>query len=125
MDNAQLEKALLEMPIETLLTEIPEIQNSMVHLIQSNKDMKEYDPNGEDTDLTTAIEENNDLIQRQNKRIDLTLHIIRRRVNEAAANAIESTVETFRKRYLTNDDSHKETVENDKDDNMNSDGVFL
>lgn len=100
MNTAQLEKALWEMPIETLLTEIPEIQNSMVHLIQSNKDMKEFDPEGTDPDLTTAIEENEALLQRQDKRIDLTLQVIRERVNEAAAREMGSSVATFRDKYI-------------------------
>ncbi|SAL98066.1 hypothetical protein [Absidia glauca] len=100
MDTAQLQKALWEMPIETLLTEIPEIQNSMVHLIQSNKDMKEFDPEGTDPDLTLAIEENEALLQRQDKRIDLTLEVIRERVNEAAAREMGSSVATFRDRYI-------------------------
>ncbi|CAO3596329.1 unnamed protein product [Absidia cylindrospora] len=96
LDTTKLKKALWDMPIETLLTEIPEIQNSMVHLIQSNNDMKEYDPQGLDTDLTTAIEENKDLIQRQDQRIDLTLEVIRERVNDAAAREMASSVATFR-----------------------------
>ncbi|KAI8336974.1 hypothetical protein BC941DRAFT_426271 [Chlamydoabsidia padenii] len=102
MNTTQLEKALWEMPIETLLTEIPEIQNSMVHLIQSNKDMKEFDPQGNDIDLTTAIEENEGLLQRQDERIDLTLEVIRQRVNEAAAREMASSVATFRERYIKN-----------------------
>ncbi|CAO3625075.1 unnamed protein product [Cunninghamella echinulata] len=58
MDLQQLEKALRELPIDTLLTEIPELQNSLIHLIQSNKDMKEFDPEGTDPNLTLAIKEN-------------------------------------------------------------------
>ncbi|CAO3610030.1 unnamed protein product [Cunninghamella blakesleeana] len=100
MDLKQLKNALKEMPIDTLLSEIPEIQNSLLHLIQSNKDMDEFDPEGKDPELTLAIKENKDLIKRYNDRIDLTLEVIRVRINEAAAMEMGSTVESFREKYM-------------------------
>lgn len=100
MDLKQLENALKEMPIDTLLSEIPEIQNSLIHLIRSNKDMKDFDPEGKDPELTLAIKENKDLIKRYNDRIDLTLDVIRERINEAAALEIGSNVESFREKYM-------------------------
>ncbi|KAI9301996.1 hypothetical protein BJ944DRAFT_270616 [Cunninghamella echinulata] len=123
MDLQQLEKALRELPIDTLLTEIPELQNSLIHLIQSNKDMKEFDPEGTDPDLTLAIKENKDLIKRYDKRIDLILEVIRDRVNEAAATEMGSTVDSFREKYM------KDIQEEDKEaltkTTSSEEGVYL
>ncbi|KAF7722988.1 hypothetical protein EC973_002458 [Apophysomyces ossiformis] len=116
MNNTQLERALRQLPPDTLLTEIPVVQNSIMHLQQSNKDMREFDPEAKDPDLITAIRENEDLIKRYEDRINLTLSIIRERIGEAAAAEVRSNVEEFRRRYPTCPDG--ESMEEE-------DGVFL
>ncbi|KAI8381442.1 uncharacterized protein BYT42DRAFT_494116 [Radiomyces spectabilis] len=102
-DKSRLNKALKELPPDTLLTEIPEIQNSIAHLRRSNNEMREFDPDRQDPDLTTAIDENEALIERYEVRIDLTLEVIRERLGEAAAREMESNVLAFRKQYQPSD----------------------
>ncbi|ORX62264.1 hypothetical protein DM01DRAFT_1331712 [Hesseltinella vesiculosa] len=100
MDLPTFEKALHDMPIPTLLTEIPTIQNSMIHLLRSNEEMEDFDPDHLDPDLTSAIAENKEVIDRQNQRIDLAIAVIRERINDAAAKEMADTVATFREKYL-------------------------
>ncbi|KAI9317905.1 hypothetical protein BX666DRAFT_1558721 [Dichotomocladium elegans] len=99
MDLKRLEQALQELPIDALLTEIPQVQNSIKHLLSSNDAMREYDPDSSDPDLTTAIAENQAVLERHEKRIDLTLEVIRKRIGEAAAREVGSNVAAFRKSY--------------------------
>lgn len=112
MEPAQLEKALNELPPATLITEIPEIQNAIAHLLKSNQEMLEYDAN--DVDLQQAIKENKDLITRKEKQVDLTLKVIRERLGEAAWREMGSNVIEFRK-------IHKQELSNNKEE----EGVFL
>ena len=107
MDLTQLQQALRQLPKDTLLTEIPEVQNSIKHLLQSNKEMREYDPEGKDPDLTQAIEENQQLMERHEARIDATLRIIRERIGEAAGREMASNVIAFRKEYPTKPDEEE------------------
>ncbi|KAI8073587.1 hypothetical protein BDF21DRAFT_400952 [Thamnidium elegans] len=115
MDPVQLEQALNELPHATLITEIPEIQNAIAHLLKSNQEMREYDPN--DPDLIEAIKENKDLITRKEAQIDLTLKVIRERMGEAAWREMGSNVKEFR-------DIHKQELLNNKPD-KEEEGVFL
>ncbi|KAG0169240.1 U2 snRNP-associated SURP domain-containing protein [Apophysomyces sp. BC1015] len=115
MDPIQLERALRELPPDTLLTEIPVVQNSISHLRQSNTEMHEFDPEEKDLDLVTAIRENEGLIKRYEARIDLTLSIIRERIGEAAAEEVKSNVVEFRRQYEAASEG----------ENMEEDGVFL
>ncbi|KAI8993678.1 hypothetical protein BDB01DRAFT_847522 [Pilobolus umbonatus] len=110
MDKQQLEKALYELPIDTLLTEIPEIQNTIHHLLQSNKEMREYDPEGNDTDLQQAITENKDLIKRKEQQVDVTLTVIRERIGLPAWREVGSNVVAFRKKYKEELADNKEGV---------------
>lgn len=114
MDPTQLAQALEQLPHDTLLTEIPQVQNSIKHLLRSNREMREYDPEGKDDDLLAAISENETLIQRYEARIDLTLKVIRERLGEAAAREVGSNVDAFRQQYPTTSSS-----------NGDDDGVFL
>ncbi|KAJ8659733.1 hypothetical protein O0I10_004715 [Lichtheimia ornata] len=116
MDTRRLEQALEQLPHDTLLTEIPQVQNSIKHLLRSNREMRDYDPEGKDNDLLAAISENESLIQRYEARIDLTLKVIRERLGEAAAREVGSNVDAFRQQYPTTSSSNS----NDGDD-----GVFL
>ncbi|KAG2210557.1 hypothetical protein INT47_002499 [Mucor saturninus] len=113
MEPVQLEKALNELPPVTLITEIPEVQNAIAHLLQSNQEMREYDPN--DPDMVQAIKENKDLIMRKERQIDLTLKVIRERLGEAAWREMGSNVKEFR-------EMHKEELLNNKQE---EEGVFL
>lgn len=113
MEPVQLEKALNELPPATLITEIPEIQNAIAHLLKSNKEMLEYDAN--DADLIQAVKENKDLITRKEKQVDLTLKVIRERLGEAAWREMGSNVIEFRKLHK------QELLENNKEE----EGVFL
>ncbi|KAI9023100.1 hypothetical protein CLU79DRAFT_835071 [Phycomyces nitens] len=99
MQLEQLEKALRQLPHDTLMTEIPEVQNSIAHLQKSNDEMREYDPDQSDPDLVQAIDENIELIKRYEERIDLTLRVIREIIGEAAAREMGSNVAAFRARY--------------------------
>ncbi|KAI7876206.1 hypothetical protein K492DRAFT_172711 [Lichtheimia hyalospora FSU 10163] len=108
METTRLEQALEQLPHDTLLTEIPQVQNSIKHLLRSNREMRDYDPEGQDQDLLAAISENEALIQRYEARIDLTLKVIRERLGEAAAREVGSNVNAFREQYPTtsnNDDN--------------------
>lgn len=114
LNKQQLEKALYELPIDTLLTEIPEIHNAVAHLIQSNQEMAEFDPEGKDADLLQAIRENKDLIKRKEQQVDITLNVIRERLGMAAWREVGSNVVDFRKK-------HKDVLSN----NRESIGVYL
>ncbi|KAL0090612.1 hypothetical protein J3Q64DRAFT_1007854 [Phycomyces blakesleeanus] len=114
MQLDQLEKALRQLPHDTLMTEIPEIQNSIAHLKKSNDEMREYDPDHSDPDFVQAIGENIALIKHYEERIDLTLRVIREIIGEAAAREMGSNVASFRERYQTPQESTQEEA-----------GVFL
>ncbi|KAI8060814.1 hypothetical protein BC940DRAFT_311166 [Gongronella butleri] len=124
MDLAQFRKALEEMPIPTLLSEIPAIQNAMVHLLRSNQEIRDFDPDGADPELTQAVQENMEVLQRQDKRIDMAIDVIRERINDAAAKEVADTVATFRERYLA-PPTHEQSSQNDQNDNDEEQGVFL
>ncbi|KAI9492101.1 hypothetical protein BDB00DRAFT_766072 [Zychaea mexicana] len=123
MDLARLKQALQQLPIDTLLSEIPEVQNSIAHLLKSNEAMREFDPKGEDRDLTEAIEENQALMERHENRIDLTLRVIKERLGEAAAYEVGSNVDAFRKEHPTKPvvpENQKQQQEQEQEE-----GVFL
>lgn len=120
MDFTRLEQALRQLPRDTLLTEIPEVQNSIAHLLKSNEAMREYDPERNDPDLCLAITENEALIQRYEKRIDLTLQVIRDRLGEAAAREVRSNVDAFRRQHPTEVVQHQNNQSKESNE-----GVFL
>ena len=97
------------LPTETLLSEIGRLQNSNKHLVRSNDEMKEFDPALNDSDLKMAVHENEQVISRQQDQIHTLIELIRTRLGDDAARAIESTVEEYRK----------------KDQDMVNGGVFL
>jgi hypothetical protein len=117
MNPAQLEKALYELPPATLITEIPEVQNAIAHLLKSNQEMREFDPENTDPDFAQAIKENVDLIKRKEKQVDLTLKIIRERLGEAAWREMGSNVKEFR-------DIHSKELK-DQVEQEQAQGVFL
>lgn len=119
MNPAQLEKALNDLPPPTLITEIPEIQNAIAHLLKSNQEMREFDPESRDVDLVQAIKENIDLIKRKEKQVDLTLKIIRERLGEAAWREMGSNVKEFREIHA------KELQDLQKSQEPEEEGVFL
>lgn len=122
MDHQQLEKALNELPATSLISEIPEIQNAIAHLLQSNQEMRQFDPENEDPDFKQAITENLDLILRKEQQIDLTLRIIRERIGEAAWREMSSNVKEFR-------EMHKEQLQKQQkeqqDQEDQEEGVYL
>ncbi|CAO3623064.1 unnamed protein product [Mucor fragilis] len=124
MDSGQLEKALNEMPAVTLITEIPEIQNAIAHLLKSNQEMREFDPDNQDPDFIQAIKENVDLIKRKEKQVDITLRVIRERLGEAAWREIGSNVKEFRElhahEFKAEQQSQQSKAEKDEEE-----GVFL
>ena len=122
MDLARLENALQQLPVDTLLTEIPEIQNSIKHLLKSNNEMREYDPERKDQDLIEAVEENIELMRRHEIRIDVTLRVIKERIGEAAFFEVKSNVDAFRKEYPTGITKAKIKEEENK---AAEEGVFL
>jgi hypothetical protein len=119
MNPSQLEKALYELPPVTLITEIPEIQNAIAHLLKSNQEMREFDPQHTDPDFIQAIKENVDLIKRKEKQVDLTLKVIRERLGEAAWREMGSNVKEFR-------DMHAQELRDQTQQQQQEDpGVFL
>ncbi|KAF1804651.1 hypothetical protein V8B55DRAFT_1498373 [Mucor lusitanicus] len=121
MNPAQLEKALNEMPAVTLITEIPEIQNAIAHLLKSNQEMREFDPDSQDPDFIQAIKENADLIKRKEKQVDMTLQVIRERLGEAAWREMGSNVKEFRELH-----AHELKAEQQpKAEKDEEEGVFL
>lgn len=125
MDFKQLEQALRQMPHDTLLTEIPQVQNSIAHLLHSNEAMREHDPEGQDPDLTTAIAENEELLQRYEARIDLTLRVIRERIGEAAAREVGSNIAAFRKEHPTSRTTTTTATSTANNEEQQDDGVYL
>ncbi|KAI7907578.1 uncharacterized protein BX663DRAFT_491361 [Cokeromyces recurvatus] len=120
MNQAQLEKALHDLPSSSLITEIPEIQNAIAHLLKSNQEMREFDPESKDSELVQAIQENKDLIMRKEKQVDLTLQVIRERLGEAAWREMGSNVKEFRELYAEQLKAER-NVQKDAEEN----GVFL
>ncbi|KAI7856863.1 hypothetical protein BDC45DRAFT_566921 [Circinella umbellata] len=121
MDLPRLENALRQLPADTLLTEIPEIQNSIKHLLKSNDEMREYDPEGKDRDLIEAVEENIELMRRHEIRIDVTLRVIKERLGEPAFFEVKSNVDALRKEYPTG----VTTAKKEEKDKAIEEGVFL
>ncbi|KAI8062782.1 uncharacterized protein B0P05DRAFT_574383 [Gilbertella persicaria] len=116
MEPELLKKALDDLPPASLITEIPEIQNAIAHLLKSNQEMIEYDPN--DPDLKQAIKENKDLIIRKEKHVDITLQVIRERLGEAAWREMGSNVKEFR-------EIHAEALKETRRPDNTEEGVFL
>ncbi|KAI8346181.1 hypothetical protein BD560DRAFT_411378 [Blakeslea trispora] len=117
MEPTQLRKALEELPPHSLITEIPEVQNAIFHLLKSNQEMLDYDPN--DPDLKQAIQENKELIKRKEVQVNITLEVIRERLGEAAWREMGSNVKEFRQIHA--DALNNVTSQQNKDDQ----GVFL
>lgn len=64
--------ALVDLPVENLYTKAAEIRNSIAHLEKSNRELEEYSQSvGGDADCVAAAQENEQVIQRMNRRIDL------------------------------------------------------
>lgn len=125
MDFKKLEQALRQLPHDTLLTEIPQSQNSIAHLLRSNEAMKEHiREEGQDPDLATAIEENEELLQRYEASIDLTLRVIRERIGEAAAREVQSNVEAFRNEHPTKNTKAPSST-SAANEEQQEDGVYL
>jgi hypothetical protein len=121
MDPSQLRKALKELPPISLMTEIPEVQNAIAHLIRSNNDIRDFDPDAKDPDLVQAIKENEDLIIRKDKQVDVTLQVIREQLGDAAWREMGSNVKEFRQKYAK--ELYPETNSNNKVEE--EEGVFL
>ncbi|KAI8581480.1 hypothetical protein K450DRAFT_231496 [Umbelopsis ramanniana AG] len=101
---------LEKLPTETILSEIGRLQNSNKHLIRSNAEMQEFDPALNDSDLKQAVNENEQVILRQQEQMHNLIELIRQRLGDHAAREIESTVEEYRKQ---------------DEDLVNGSGVFL
>ncbi|KAG1467307.1 hypothetical protein G6F56_004479 [Rhizopus delemar] len=114
MNDTHLRKALNELPSSSLISEITEIQNTIAHLLKSNQEMREFNAEQSDQDLVQAIQENQELIQRKEKQVDLTLTVVRERLGEAAWREIGNDVKEFR-------EIHARELEAEK----NEQGVFL
>ncbi|OZJ01851.1 hypothetical protein BZG36_05338 [Bifiguratus adelaidae] len=121
------------LPVDALLAEIPRLQNSNHHLERSNQDMRQYDPTNSDADLTLAIQENTNLVERQKQRIQVIRGIIHERLGAEADDAIERTIQMTRYRQQSQDQEadpmngsvEHPAVEEDQDTSNNSNGVFL
>ncbi|KAG2214505.1 hypothetical protein INT46_005124 [Mucor plumbeus] len=122
MDPVQLEKALNEMPPVTLITEIPEVLNAIAHLLKSNQEMREFDPDNKDPDFIQAIKENTDLITRKEKQVNITLQVIRERLGEAAWREMGSNVKEFREIHAQELKAEQQ-LQNEKD--KKEEGIFL
>ncbi|KAL9549239.1 hypothetical protein PS6_006181 [Mucor atramentarius] len=123
MNPAQLEKALNEMPAVTLITEIPEIQNAIAHLLKSNQEIREFDPDNKDPDFIQAIKENADLIKRKETQVDITLQVIRERLGEAAWREMGSNVKEFRELHAQELKAEQQFQQTKAD--KDEEGVFL
>ncbi|RUS20510.1 hypothetical protein BC937DRAFT_95048 [Endogone sp. FLAS-F59071] len=91
-DFATESQSLRQLPPETLLSEIVRLQNSTNHLRRSNVELMEFDP--DDPDFVRAVEENRQVIARQDTRIETILSVIREVLGDAAESAVRSTVLT-------------------------------
>ncbi|KAI8987786.1 hypothetical protein BDF20DRAFT_904716 [Mycotypha africana] len=118
MNSEQLEKALRDLPPQSLITEIPEIQNAIAHLLTSNQEMREFDPEKKDPDFTQAIKENLELIKRKEEQIDITLKVIREKLGEAAWREMGSNVREFRQ-------IHSKQLEEQLQKQQEEEGIFL
>lgn len=119
MDTTQLRKALNELPPSSLISEISEVQNTIAHLLKSNQEMREFNEEQNDLDLIQAIQENQDLIQRKEKQVNLTLAVIRERLGEAAWREVGSNIKEFREQHAQQLQTEKKREE--KEEN----GVYL
>ncbi|KAG1148879.1 hypothetical protein G6F37_004347 [Rhizopus arrhizus] len=119
MDTTQLRKALSELPPNSLISEISEVQNTIAHLLKSNQEMREFNEEQNDLDLIQAIQENQDLIQRKEKQVNLTLAVIRERLGEAAWREVGSNIKEFREQHAQQLQTEKKREE--KEEN----GVYL
>lgn len=91
-DFATESQSLRQLPPETLLSEIARLQNSTNHLRRSNVELMEFDP--DDPDFVRAVEENRQVIARQDTRIETMLSVIGEVLGEAAESAVRSTMLT-------------------------------
>ncbi|EFC41218.1 predicted protein [Naegleria gruberi] len=57
--------------LATTQCDLSELNNKIYHLERSNREMKEIDPDGEDSDLVEAIAENMEVIERFKKQVEL------------------------------------------------------
>ncbi|CAM0137605.1 hypothetical protein VKS41_003074 [Umbelopsis sp. WA50703] len=116
-----------KLPTETILAEIGKLQNSIKHLVRSNTEMKEFDPELTDSDLGQAVQENEQVIARQNSQIDRLIQSIRERLGHDAAREIESTVQEYRQRDLDLISGHADNTQDSANGNDQDaeDGVFL
>lgn len=124
-----------KLPTETILAEIGKLQNSIKHLMRSNIEMKEFDPNLTDGDLRQAVQENEQVIARQDSQIDRLIETIRHRLGDDAAREIDSTVQDYRQKDLElirgpaaadttrGTDPTQDAAANDND--QDTEGVFL
>ncbi|KAH8550057.1 hypothetical protein BGW37DRAFT_499937 [Umbelopsis sp. PMI_123] len=103
-------KDLEKLPTETILSEIGRLQNSNKHLIRSNAEIFEFDPALNDSDLKQAVNENEQVILRQQEQMHTLIELVRQRLGDDAAREIASTVEEYRKM---------------DEDNVSGSGVFL
>ncbi|KAI8880016.1 hypothetical protein K501DRAFT_287109 [Backusella circina FSU 941] len=123
MDPSQLREALKKLPPISLMTEIPEVQNAIAHLIRSNNDIREFDPDAKDPDLVQAIKENEDLIKRKDKQVDVTLEVIQEQLGDAAWREMGSNIEEFRQKYAKELYPEANSSANNKGEE--EEGVFL
>ncbi|KAJ2963213.1 hypothetical protein NQZ79_g1687 [Umbelopsis isabellina] len=122
-----------KLPTETILAEIGKLQNSIKHLLRSNTEMKEFDPELADSDLRQAVQENEQVIARQDSQIDRLIQTIRDRLGDDAAREIESTVQEYRQKDLDLISGRADTLHGAEttqdaaanDNDQDNDGVFL
>ncbi|KAI8636688.1 hypothetical protein BD408DRAFT_478467 [Parasitella parasitica] len=125
MHSTQLRKALNEMHPTTLITEIPEVQNTIAHLLKSNQEMREFDPERKDLEFVQAIRENAELIIRKERQVDITLQVIRERLGEAAWREMGSNVKEFREVYAQELEAEQKLQSNEEKKQEAEEGVFL
>ncbi|CEP14486.1 hypothetical protein [Parasitella parasitica] len=125
MNTVQLERALKEMPLDALITEIPEIQNFIEHLLKSNQEMREFDPFSTDLEFIQAIKENAELIIRKERQVDITLQVIRERIGEAAWREMGSNVREFRERHAQDLKAEEKLQLIERKEQEAEEGLFL
>jgi hypothetical protein len=69
--STRFAKALEDLPISSLHAKIAELQNSITHLEQSNKELEDFVRENDDKDCYEALMENKEVIKRYEERIEL------------------------------------------------------
>jgi len=114
---------------ETLLQEIHRLENSLAHLHRSNAEMETFDPLGEDVEIVQAINENVDVMRRQEVRIELAKRVLRE-VGTGHALEEENTgvpVGEFREEERSRgvEGEHLNAHRNGENDEEDAEGIFM